>query len=117
MDIKQQFKDKPLSTISAILGIITGIIGVIGGGTVAVNKASEMLVFKGDLTASENRIIERIRKEAVITRLVIVGELEERKDELLEEMDETDDPGKLARLLEELKVLNKRLDKIRGIDE
>jgi len=117
MDPRKQLREKPLATIAAVVGIIAGIIGIIGGGTVAVSKASDMLVFKDDLTASENRIIERIRKEAVITRLVIVGELEERKDELLEEMDETDDPGKLARLLEELKVLNKRLDKIRGIDE
>ena len=117
MDIKQQFKDKPLATVSTIVGVITGIISIVTAGTFAVNTARETIVFKEDLTASETRIIQRIRKEAVLTRGVVIGELQERKDNLMRELEDTADAGKVAQLLEEIDVLNKRIDRIRGTNE
>ena len=115
MDIKQQFKKKPLATIGAIIGIGTGIITIIAGASMGLDKLGDYVVSRAELKAAEERVIEQIHNEAVITRNVIVGEIEVRKSSLLHELEHTNDAGKIATILEDIDVLNKRLDMIRGI--
>ena len=115
--IKKNLKEKPLSTMAAILGVITGFAGVLALGSTGVDNMREYIVSKDDLEAAKVEVIEAIHKEAVVTRNVIAGEIEVRKGNLLHDLEHTTDAGKIATIIEEIKVLNKRLDKILDIDK
>jgi hypothetical protein len=117
MEIKKQFAEKPLTAISTIVGITAGIIGIITFSIASLNDLGKYIVTDEELKEAETRVIAQIRTEAIITRNVIVGEILVRKRNLQRELENTEDAGKIAVILEKIKVLNQRLDKIRGIDE
>jgi len=116
MDIKQQFKEKPLATIGAVVGVIGGIIGIIAAADTALTRIDEYIASMAELQVAKEEVIAHIRKEAVITRDVIVGEILIRKNQLNDDLEEAETEGEIARILQHIKELNGRLDMIRGID-
>jgi len=107
----------PYGKIIAGIGAVTGLITILTFGGDAVDKVGDYIITHSELSEAENRIVNRIHKEAVITREAIVGEILVRKDLLHDQLEEAETEGEIARILEHIKDLNRRLDKIRGIDE
>jgi len=121
MDIKKQFREKPLATIGTLVGIIGGVISIIVFSGNAYDKLGTYVVTDAELQTTlkgaETRIITQIQQEAAITREAIVGELQVRKSELEAELEDATSAGEIARILEHIKVLNKRMNRIKGVDQ
>lgn len=114
MALKDQIKENPWKVASTVVGVITGIITVLVFGGNMVKHINEYIVTDAELAAAEQRIVAKIEKEAVLTRSVYIQELIERKTKLTEKLDQTKNPGQVARLIEEIRELNEHIDKLRG---
>jgi len=113
----KNFREKPFATISGTVAFAVGVVGLITAGNQAAEHVGEYFVSAAELEIAKTEVISVIRKEAIITRNVIVGEILVRKSELQRELEDTKDAGRISSILEDITVLNHRLNKIRGIDE
>jgi len=116
-DLKTQFNNRPFATAAMLIGIVTGLITIVTFGGTAIDTVGKYIVTNSELEESENRIITQIHKEAVVTRNAIIGELLIRKSELVEELEEADTDGAIAKILNDIKELNARIDKIKGVGQ
>lgn len=113
---QERVKAKPLATISTIVGTLSGIIAIIAFAGTVIDKVDEMVVSPEELTASEERIIDSIRDEAVLTRGAILTILEARKDKLQDDMEALENAGKTIQaeaVLKELLKLKEQIIQIR----
>ena len=117
MDIKRQFKEKPISTVSMIVGILTGFITLGAFSTDAIKITDKYIVTEAELIEMEVRIIDQIQQEAIITREVIIGEILVRKNRLQHELELAETEGEIARILLQINDLNRQLDKIKGVSK
>lgn len=111
---------KPHSGVAktaAVIGIVAGLIGLFTAGVAGIEKVSDYVVSRAELQIAKKEVIDHIHKEAVITREVIVGEILIRKAKLNDQLEDAETEGEIARILQHIKELNTRLDKIRGVGE
>jgi len=100
--------------LAMIIGIITGTITILVFASDIYKGVGELIVTDSELTVHEERIIAKIESEAVLTRNVFIRDLEERKTKLTERLDEAENPGQIAQILEEIKVINERISELKG---
>jgi hypothetical protein len=115
-NIEKQLKEKPFATVSKWVGTITGIIAIIYFAGDVVKYADDMVVSPEELKGSEQRIIQSVREEAVLTRSAILTILEERKVELRKNMQEHEAAGRTVQaqeVLDELLRLKQQIIEIR----
>jgi len=103
-----------IKQIAMIIGIITGSLTIGVFASDIYNGIGKLIVTDAELVIHEERIIAKIRSEAVLTRNVFIRDLTERKTKLTDRLDETENPGRIAQILEEIKVLNERINELRG---
>jgi len=113
-NLKEQFIAHPVATISAAVGLISSIIGIVVFGGKVIDYAGEFIVTDAELVSSETSIIAKIHSEAVLTRSVFILDLKSRKTKLTEKLDETDSAGRISQILQEVKVLDERIKKLKG---
>jgi len=100
--------------LAMIIGIITGSMTILVFASDIYKGIGELIVTDSELNIHEERIIAKIQSEAVLTRNVFIRDLEERKIKLTDRLDETENAGQIARILEEIKVINERIKELKG---
>lgn len=100
-----------LGRISAWVGIVAGVLGILGTASVYID---DWIVTDNELKLSEQRIIKKIEHEAVKTRTVYISELIERKTRLEQKLENETEPGRIESLKGKIRTLNERIKKLRG---
>jgi len=100
--------------IASWVGIISGVIAIIT--TLSLN-IDRWIVTDSELRATEERIINKIEDEAVLTRSIYIAELIERKTRLTDQLDNAQSEGEVAKILRKIQELDHRIEKLRGTAE
>ena len=113
-DIQEKYKESPTGAISAAIGTITAVIGIIIALNSGFQWAGQFIVTPTDLQELEQRITEKFTDEAVTIRTTYIADLTEQKAKLNKLLLEAETVGEVAVYQMQIKALDERIKILRG---
>jgi len=114
MNFKEEFKETPLKSTGVLIGMIVGVLSI---GAVVTGALDDYFVSPGELkiqlAATETKITQQYRKEALIIRNAILSDLNAQVTAVEKLFDGAED-GEIALYAIQLNELKKRIFDIRN---